>query len=434
MLTMTLCLGLAVSSCAGSSVSSPRTSPPTSTALTTIPTATPTSDARPTSGRSAAWTQSRPTAATRVGAIPSSTATSAPKSPGGMPEAAVRMLAGMSLPQRVGQLIMVGANATGASGSTLSAISSYHVGNVILTGRSALGTAATAEVSARLRARATAPATARVGLFVATDQEGGKVQVLSGPGFSTIPNALTQGGWATSTLRTRAASWGEQLRSAGVNVNLAPVTDTVPQATAQSNRPIGFFQREFGFTTEVVGSHAAVFVQGMKASRVATTPKHFPGLGRVVGNTDTTAGVTDSATTRTSAYLSPFRQAVAAGAPFVMISSAFYSKIDTSHPACFSGTVITGMLRGDLGFQGVVISDDLGNAKQVARWSAGSRATQFIAAGGDLVLTVNPALAPAMATAMVAKANSSASFRKQVDSAALRVLRTKAATSLLPAS
>jgi len=81
---------------------------------------------------------------------------------------------------------------------------------------------------------------------------------------------------------------------------------------------------------------------------------------------------------------------------------------------------------------GTVISDDLGRAQQVARWSAGSRATQFIAAGGDVVLTVDPALAPAMAEAIAAKANSSASFRRQVDSAALRVLRAKAATSLLP--
>jgi len=169
----------------------------------------------------------------------------------------------------------------------------------------------------------------------------------------------------------------------------------------------------------------------MKASGVAATPKHFPGLGRVIDNTDTTAGVTDSTTTRSSSDLVPFRQAIAAGAPFVMMSSAFYSKIDASQPACFSRTVIAGMLRGDLGFQGVVISDDLGSARQVARWSPGSRATQFIAAGGDLVLSVDPLLAPAMAKALVAKANSSASFRTQVDRAALRVLRAKAAARLL---
>jgi beta-N-acetylhexosaminidase len=343
-----------------------------------------------------------------------------------------RLLVGMSLRQRVGQLIMAGSPANEASALTMSAIRDYHVGNVILTGRSTRGVADTSTVSARLRARATTAATARTGLFVATDQEGGQVQVLSGPGFSTIPDALTQGGLATSTLRARAATWGSELRSAGVNVNLAPVTDTVPRASAGSNRPIGFYQREFGFTPDVVGSHASAFVRGMQASGVAATTKHFPGLGRVIGNTDSTAGVTDSVTTRGSAYLGPFRQAIAAGAPFVMMSSAFYSRIDARNPACFSPTVITGMLRGDLGFQGVVISDDLGNARQVARWSAGSRATQFIAAGGDVVLTADPALAPAMAKAILARAESSVVFRDQVDRAALRVLRAKAAAGLLP--
>jgi beta-glucosidase-like glycosyl hydrolase len=338
----------------------------------------------------------------------------------------------MSLQQRVGQLVMVGAKATGPLGSTFAAISSQHVGNVILSGRSGLGSAATSRVSAGLRARATTDATAGVGLFVAADQEGGQVQVFRGPGFSTIPSALTQGGWVTSTLRTRAAVWGNELRSAGVNVNLAPVTDTVPQATAARNRPIGFYQRELGFTPAVVGRHAEAVVQGMNAAGVAATPKHFPGLGLVTGNTDTTAGVTDSTTTRHSPYLGPFRQAIAAGAPFVMMSSAVYSRIDAQNPACFSRTVITGMLRGDLGFRGVVISDDLGASRQVARWSAGSRATKFVAAGGDMVLTVDPALAPAMARALVAAATSSVSFRNRVDAAALRVLRAKASAGLLP--
>jgi beta-N-acetylhexosaminidase len=343
-----------------------------------------------------------------------------------------RLLVGMSLQQRVGQLIMAGAPATGPVGTTMTLISDHHVGNVILTGRSARGVAATGTVSARLRARATTAATARIGLFVATDQEGGQVQVLSGPGFSTIPNALTQGGWAPSALRTSAAAWGRELRSAGVNVNLAPVADTVAQAAARSNRPIGFYQREFGFTQDVVSSHAVAFVRGMKATGVAATPKHFPGLGRVTGNTDSTAGVTDSVTTRGSADLDPFRKAIAAGAPFVMMSSALYARIDARNPACFSRTVITGMLRGDLGFQGVVISDDLGNARQVEQWSAGSRATQFVAAGGDVVLTADPAQAPAMAKALVAKADSSPVFRDQVDRAVLRVLRAKAAAGLLP--
>lgn len=343
------------------------------------------------------------------------------------------VLSRMSLPQRVGQLFMVGTPAAGGSSSTLDEIGSYHVGNVILTGRSSKGTVATAKVTATLRSRATGQATYGVPLFVATDQEGGSVQVLSGTGFSSIPSALTQGTWATTTLRDRAARWGTQLRSAGVNVDLAPVTDTVPSAeAAENNPPIGFYHREFGYTTTRVAAHARAFLRGMTDADVASTTKHFPGLGRVTANPDTTAGVTDDVTTRHDAYIGPFAAAVDAGVPFLMMSTAYYSRIDSVHPAAFSSTVVTGMVRGDLGFTGVIVSDDLGAARQVAHWSPGGRALTFLRAGGDMVLTVDPSVLPAMYHAVLDQARSSASFRARVNASALRVLRAKQRFGLIP--
>jgi beta-glucosidase-like glycosyl hydrolase len=312
----------------------------------------------------------------------------------------------------------------------LSTISEYHVGNVILTGRSAAGVAATRSVTAALQAHATAAATDKVPLFVATDQEGGQVQVLSGPGFSTIPEALTQGTWSTSTLRSRARTWGGQLAAAGVNLDLAPVMDTVP--LGQNNPPIGGFDREFGHTTGTVGAHGTAFSEGMQQAGVAVTVKHFPGLGRVAENTDTNSDVTDHVTTYHDAFLSPFRQAIRAGAAFAMMSTAFYSRIDAAHPAAFSSTIVGGMLRGDMGFRGVVISDDLGGAAQVASWSPGARAVDFLHAGGDMVLTVTPDVLPAMVHAVETAAARDARFRARVDTAALRVLTAKQAQGLLP--
>ena len=89
------------------------------------------------------------------------------------------------------------------------------------------------------------------------------------------------------------------------------------------------------------------------------------------------------------------------------------------------------MIRGDLGFTGIVISDDLGNAKQVARWSPGARAVDFISAGGDIVLTVNPSVIPAMVNAVTARAASDTVFRCRVQAAVLRVLTVKAQYGLL---
>ena len=112
----------------------------------------------------------------------------------------------------------------------LGVIRRQHVGSVILTGRSHASVSATRAVSRRLQAAATAAATGGVPLVVAADQEGGNVQVLQGPGFSRMPTALTQGGWGADALKASARTWGQQLAAAGVNLNLAPVMDTVPSA------------------------------------------------------------------------------------------------------------------------------------------------------------------------------------------------------------
>ncbi len=181
-----------------------------------------------------------------------------------------------------------------------------------------------------------------------------------------------------------------------MNVNLAPVLDTVP-AGFGSNPPIGDLDREFGHTPAAVTAHGLAVVRGMAAAGIDVTVKHFPGLGRVTGNTDTTSGVSDTVTTRADPYLAPFRAAVEAGVPFVMMSTANYERIDEGTPAAFSPKIIGGMLRGDLGFRGLVISDDLGAAAQVADLSPGGRAVQFVAAGGDIVLTVDPRTVSEMA-------------------------------------
>jgi beta-N-acetylhexosaminidase len=254
---------------------------------------------------------------------------------------------------------------------------------------------------------------------------------LQGPGFTRIPNALVQGTYPSSALRADARQWGAELRRAGVNIDLAPVLDTVP-AGFGPNPPIGDLDREYGHTTARPATQGVAYAEGMADAGVDATVKHFPGLGRVSGNTDTTTGVTDTVTTRHDPYLLPFRAAIGqAHVPFVMMSTAIYSRIDPGTPAAFSKTIVTGMLRGDLGFSGVIISDDLGAAAQVADYSPGQRAVAFVAAGGDLVLTVNAAQAGEMTAALRQKAAASPAFRKLVDAAALRVLQAKQARGLL---
>lgn len=398
------------------------------------PSATSKGSAPSASSATSAGTPSATSAATPSSHSSTSTAaTSSPLHSTSSDERAAAALRRLTLAQRVGQLFMVGVVATGVGASTLSAVSRRHVGNVMLTGRSTAGVTRTRQVVDRVRRQVSSAATGGVPLFVATDQEGGAVQVLRGSGFSAIPTALEQGTWSADTLRSRASSWGGELKQAGVNLNLAPVADTVPSAAAaSSNPPIGRFRREFGYATSRVGDHAAAFARGMASAGVGTAVKHFPGLGRVTGNTDTTSGVTDTTTTSRDPYLEPFRQTVGGGAAFVMMSTALYSRIDAGTPAAFSATVVGGVLRGRLGFTGVVISDDLGQSRQVARWSPGQRAVLFVRAGGDMVLTVDPSVLPSMYDAVLARAERDGAFHRQVDAAALRVLRAKASQGILP--
>ncbi|MEO7071234.1 MAG: glycoside hydrolase family 3 N-terminal domain-containing protein [Nostocoides sp.] len=337
----------------------------------------------------------------------------------------------MTEAQRIGQLFAVGTSAAGLSSVTAADITTYHVGNLILTGRTTYGAAPVRYLAAHADQLTTSAATARVPLFISADQEGGAVQVLQGSGFSTMPSALTQGTWSDTTLTAAAKTWGLQLARAGVDLNLAPVMDTVPSSLGSRNIPIGSYQREFGYTATVVAGKGGAFARGMRSSGVAITAKHFPGLGHVTANTDTTAGVTDTVTTSASSDLVPFKAAVTAGAQVVMVSLATYTKIDAGRPAAFSPTVITSLLRGSQGFTGVVMSDDLGNARQVAAWAPGTRAVNFISAGGDIVLTVNATLIPAMVNAVTARVASDATFRAKVNAAAYRVLLAKATDGLL---
>ncbi|MDT4937329.1 MAG: beta-N-acetylhexosaminidase [Pseudonocardiales bacterium] len=341
-------------------------------------------------------------------------------------DAAHALFARMTEAERVGQLFMVDCPSTGVAAGTVQAIEEFHVGAVILDGTTDASAADISSITADLENQN--PSAAK--LFIATDQEGGLVQRLRGPGFDTIPSAVQQGGMSPAALRTAARTWGRQLRAAGVTIDLAPVLDTVP-ADSTGNPPIGDLDREYGHDPGTVAAHGVAVAQGLADAGVDATVKHFPGLGRVAGNTDTTAGVTDSVTTRHDPYVAPFAAAVHAGVPFVMMSTAIYTRIDPNRPAAFSPTIVTGMLRGDLGFGGIIISDDVGAARQVDAYSIGDRAVAFISAGGDIVLTVDATQAGAMTAAVLARVRTSSAFRAQVNAAALRVLEAKAARGLL---
>jgi beta-N-acetylhexosaminidase len=231
-----------------------------------------------------------------------------------------------------------------------------------------------------------------------------------------MPSANVQGTWSSSKLTAEAEGWGDQLKQAGVNVDLAPVADVVPSSQKSQNAPIGSLDREYGNTPEEVGPPVQAFVKGMQQAGVMTSVKHFPGLGRVRGNTDFSSGVVDNVTVRGDADLQPFADGIKAGADMVMISTATYNKIDPDNRAVWKG---------------VVISDDVGAAAEVASVPPGQRATRFVAAGGDIVINAKAGLTATMVNALVAKAEQDNTFAAQLTSSVKRVLTLKESHGLV---
>ena len=381
----------------------------------------------------ASATSPEPTAApsTTPAASASTNASAAVPAPTAQTPCASRVLAGMSEEQRIGQLFSLGLSNDQLGVTEVNMIRGDHIGSVWFVDRTYAGLAAIRAVTAAVQAQASSAATGNVRFFIAANQEGGVVQAMQGPGFSVIPSALTQGSWAPSVLQNEALTWGRQLRSAGINMNFAPVMDVVPPGTDAQNQPIGALQREYGHDPATAGSHGAAFLSGMRQAGVAVTLKHFPGLGRVAGNTDYTAA-TDTITSGSDPYLASFRQGIAAQADFVMVALATYTRIDPDRLAAFSPAVMRQMLRNSLGFQGVIVSDDLGNTVAVANIPPASRAIDFLSAGGDMIVSKTAAPTDAMFQAIRGRAATDPGFRQRVDDAALRILQAKQAWGLLP--
>ncbi len=333
---------------------------------------------------------------------------------------AVKAVEAMSMQERVGQLVMAPLYA-GSDPSTLQhLIADQHVGSVLVIGNWTSGTAGVAAATAALQSYA--PANDQ--LLMATDQEGGQVQHLQGSGFDRMPSAVDQGRMTTDTLRESAAVWGSQLKSAGINVDLAPVVGTVTVDRA-SNDPVGALNRDFGLDAAGNAEHAKAFIEGMADSGVGSAIKHYPGLGSVTGNTDFTAeGTLDTTTTLDGAEIGAFNEALRANPSMVMMALATYQAIDPNNPAVFSGTLITDYLRGTIGFQGVITSDSM-SAAALSGIEPADLGVRLVEAGGDLACIGSSDYVQPVLDGLNAKAAADASFAQKVTQSAIRVMTLK---------
>ena len=281
-----------------------------------------------------------------------------------------RTVAAPSIRQMVGQLMFVPMHGTVPSKYFLARIRSGQIGGVILYSNNygPSGPAALVEQLQRTAVHAGRPR-----LLIGIDQEGGTVKRL--PGAPTLsPQQMT----ATSVARAQGTATARNLRGYGIDVDFAPVLDIGHGGFITS--------RTFGNTPSQVALRTVAFARGLSLGGVAATGKHFPGLGYAWTNTDKTQTIVHATSAQLDADLLPYRKAIAAGLPMVMVSTAAYPALGVNVPAACSSSIVTRLLRRQLGFHGVVVTDALDTADVSAYWPTPQAAVKAIGAGVDMVL------------------------------------------------
>jgi beta-N-acetylhexosaminidase len=253
----------------------------------------------------------------------------------------------------------------------LTRIRNGKMGGVVLLGNGWLSRSTAATVAAELQQAACSRGEP---LLVAVDQEGGLVRRLFWAPPTEAPDEMT----GATVANAQASETAAALHSVGIDVDFAPVVDT----PSSLHNFLG--SRAFSRSRTWNAAMARAFVEGLQTNGIAATAKHFPGLGLASGNTDHGRIVIGSAAWKVRQGLLPFHSAIQAGVKLVMLSTAIYPKLDPSDkPAAFSSTIVQGLLRQQLGFEGVTVTDTL---TAPAADAIPHTATRAMLAGSDLLI------------------------------------------------
>ena len=302
-----------------------------------------------------------------------------------------------ALRRTIGRMLIVGFRGTSLSPteSVMQAIGAGELGGVILFDRDQLTASAgrnitdpqqLAALTSQLRA-ASLEGSVGAQFLIAVDQEGGRVARLNPDnGYPASSSAADLGARNDLGYTTDAAILtGVTLAGAGIDFNLAPVVDL---SLNPANSAIGALGRSYSADPAVVVAQATAVIEAEEGAGIRTAIKHFPGEGSGTGNTD--RGIVDVTNTWTDIELRPFQELIAAGLPSaVMVGHIINGRYDPDRPASLSRPTVTGLLRGQLGWEGVVISDDLQAVAITQAFGADEAVALALEAGVDLLLFAN---------------------------------------------
>ena len=337
---------------------------------------------------------------------------------GGAEEVAADPLAGVTAAEMVGQRLMVrmGDRATPA---LLTAARRGQIGGVILFPQEGADPATVSDEVARLQRAAAAGGNPP--LLVATDQEGGEVKRFPDAPPDLSPSQLGADG-DPAQADAQGAATAEFLAGVGANVDLAPVLDVPAHDSFMKSRA-------FSGDALVVADVGVSFAEGLAGAGVAATAKHFPGLGLATVNTDEAPSSVAASRSELRAGLEPFEAAIAAGVGLVMVSNATYPALDPDAPAVLSQRVVGGELRERLGYDGVVITDDLEAPSIGTAFAAPDAAVEAARAGADVLLFATGAAPGPIHARMLRAMQEGLLERAAMEESYLRISNLKAAVS-----
>jgi beta-N-acetylhexosaminidase len=284
-----------------------------------------------------------------------------------------------TLEELVGQKLMVRMGGSQPSERLLRRIRRGEIGGIVLLGSNIRDRAQARRLTRRLQRAA------REGgqppLLIAIDQEGGDVRrVPWAPPTMTVP-AMGRAGDADTAYR-QGRRTGRALRALGINMDLAPVAD-IPRERSSFMDQQG---RVFSFDPDVTTRLADAFARGLGDAGVLATMKHFPGIGLATRNTDRSAGVIDASKQTLEMDLRPYRRAIGNDIPVIMLSNATYPVYDPDAAAGWSRAIVEDLLREELGFEGMSLTDSLDGTANARGVSAGDLAERAARAGTDMIL------------------------------------------------
>jgi beta-N-acetylhexosaminidase len=342
------------------------------------------------------------------------------------PDEIVEHIKNMTLDEKVGQMVISGIDGYTNDEHSKELVQKYHIGGFILLGQNVKDINQVLSLINSLK-KVNTNFGNTVPLFIGVDQEGGRIDRMP-PEFKRYPTNKVIGEINNTEFSYSVGkALGQEIKSLGFNMDFAPVLDI----NSNPKNPI-IGDRSFGAASKVVTSLGIKTMKGIQSENIISVVKHFPGHGDTSVDSHKGLPVVNYNLNRLKSFeLVPFAEAIGNSADMVMVAHILFPMIDSQYPASMSKTIITDILRTDMNFSGIVITDDMTMGAIVKNYDIGEAAVQSVNAGSNIVLVCHDFdKETAVINALKAAAEKGTLSSELIDNSVYKILKLKQIYSL----